>query len=535
MVLSHSLAQARETTMGDGIEPWRIGAFLERFIPEVPNAYYQERVASREQRAWVMLWYVTLIYGAFYGLDVILYPHHAYRFGLMRLGCVCLALCGLAAGRRSPRARVGLAILCLCLCAFSISTMCVYTGGFGSNYLVGIVLCLVGGSTIEILPPLGFFCVGLLILAYHLLANSLFGKDTTRGEIAWAVFMLAGAIVLCSIGALLIDEQRRRLFLAKHSLNEKNRELETKHHELLESNRQADRIFAALAEALEGTVLDDRYRLEERIGQGGFGTVFRATRLADGSQLAIKVFRPQPGNGSLMALKRFREEGVSGSRVNHRNAVNIFDSGVSAEGIAYIVMELLEGRSLSTELRLFGKLPAMRSCEIARAVSEALAEAHRVGIIHRDIKPDNIFLHRMGEHEIVKVVDFGAAKLQEGEDGQTVTATGIIGTPVYMAPEQLDEGMCTGRSDVYSLSVVLYEMLCGRRPFTSTDGGVWSVAKQHLSKLPQPPCALDPTIPSAVASLCLRGLAKRYEERPSAEQLAAELTAILAEMARRTH
>src|SRR5262249_53175876 len=156
------------------------------------------------------------------------------------------------------------------------------------------------------------------------------------------------------------------------------------------------------------------------------------------------------------------------------------------------------------EIRAQAKLPVMRCCHIVRAVCEALAEAHRVGIVHRDVKPENIFLHHSGEEEIVKVVDFGAAKLQVGDDGQTATATGIIGTPIYMAPERLDNRACDGRSDVYSLGVVLYQLLCGRLPFTTTDGNVLSLIVQQLSTSPQPPTQLDPSIPEFVSGICLR-------------------------------
>ncbi|MBX7223695.1 MAG: protein kinase, partial [Blastocatellia bacterium] len=193
-------------------------------------------------------------------------------------------------------------------------------------------------------------------------------------------------------------------------LDRKISELNRKNEELIASQQRADRIFSALAEALPGTVLEGKYRLEDKIGSGGFGAVFRATHLALGTQVAVKVFRPTPGNDSADAVERFRREGTSTARINHPNALRVLDSGISDEGIAYLVMELLEGYSLWEELQKRGYLSLRRTAEILTPVCQALAEAHRLGIVHRDIKPANIFLHRTGEGEVVKVVDFGIAK-----------------------------------------------------------------------------------------------------------------------------
>ncbi|MBL9004227.1 MAG: serine/threonine protein kinase [Myxococcales bacterium] len=501
-------------------------AFLRSLVPAVPASYFSERTASHAQRAWVMLLYVVFVYGAFYGLDVVVYPRHALVFGVLRMVGVAAALAGLLLGRRSARARSILAVASYAWATFSVSTMTVLTEGFGSNYLVGVVLCFAAGSTIELLSPLGFFTLGLSVVVYHLSANAIFDHHIARGEIAWASFMLSGALLLCSVAAVLIDEQRRRLFLAKFDLDAKNRELESKHRELRDSYRQADRIFAALAEALQGTTLDDKYRLDEQIGQGGFGAVYRSTDLASGASVAVKVFRPQVGNESLLALKRFQQEGASAKRVNHHNAINVFGSGVSSDGIAYIVMELLEGHSLAVELREKGRLPVSRSCHIARSIALALAAAHRAGIVHRDVKPENVFLHRAGEDEVVKVLDFGAAKRHEGEDAQTATMTGMIGTPIYMAPERFESGECDGRADVYSVGILFYQMLTGRLPFTAKEGEIWSLVSKHRHAPPPPLNVEGDAVPPRVAALCLRALAKQPQDRPSAEELAREITAM---------
>lgn len=504
----------------------RLRRFLGGLVPAVPESYFSERAASHSQRAWVMLLYILFVYGPFYGLDVVAYPQHASVFGALRLVGVAAALLGLLLGRHRPSVRTTLAVVSYAWATLSVSTMTVLTEGFGSNYLVGVVLCFAAGSTIELLTPLGFFALGLGVVVYHLTANAIFDHNIVRGEIAWAAFMLSGALLLCSVAAALIDEQRRRLFLAKFDLDAKNRELENNHRELRDSYRQADRIFAALAEALQGTTLDDKYRLDEQVGQGGFGAVYRATDLATGTVVAVKVFRPQVGNESLLALKRFQQEGASAQRVNHQNAINVFGSGVSADGIAYIVMELLEGHPLSVELRDKGRLSVSRSCHIAHSIALALAAAHRAGIVHRDVKPENIFLHRAGEDEVVKVLDFGAAKRHQGEDAPTATMTGVIGTPIYMAPERFDSGECDGRADVYSLGILFYQMLAGRLPFTTEEGEIWSLVSKHKHTPPPPLHVEGDAIPSSVAALCLRALAKQPQDRPSAEELARELTTL---------
>jgi serine/threonine protein kinase len=308
-------------------------------------------------------------------------------------------------------------------------------------------------------------------------------------------------------------------------LAEMNSELAQKNEELIQSHKRADRIFSALAEALPGTVLDEKYRLDEKIGSGGFGAVYRATHLAMKRPIAVKVFKPLPGNDSAEALARFEQEAVSSCRINHPNAVAVLDSDISSEGIAYLVMELLEGHSLSDELKQRRVLSLGRSAEVLLPICDLLSKAHSSGIIHRDIKPENIFLHRSDGEETVKVVDFGIAKLVREEWGtaaQSLTGTGtLIGTPLYMAPERLSNKPYDGKADVYSLGVILYEMLSGELPFYSTEGA-WQTALMHLTMEPLPLRLLNPRIPEAVEAAVLRALAKEPEKRPDAMQLKQE-------------
>jgi serine/threonine protein kinase len=151
-----------------------------------------------------------------------------------------------------------------------------------------------------------------------------------------------------------------------------------------------------------GTVLDEKYQIETKIGAGGFGTVYRATHLTLNRPVAIKIFRPAAGNATVESIERFRLEGISTCRVNHPNAISVLDFNITSTGIAYLVMELLEGRTLSSELKEMGRLLPARCAKILLPVCDALNKAHSAGIVHRDIKPDNIFLHQTREGEVVK-------------------------------------------------------------------------------------------------------------------------------------
>ncbi|MBX7218730.1 MAG: protein kinase [Blastocatellia bacterium] len=323
-----------------------------------------------------------------------------------------------------------------------------------------------------------------------------------------------------------------QLRVAKRETERKNKELDQKIQELVASQQQADRIFSALAEALPGTILEGKYRLGEKIGAGGFGAVFRATHLGLNRPIAVKIFRPTPGNDSVQAVERFKREGVSAARLNHPNVVTVLDSGVSPDGIAYLVMELLEGRSLAEELHARRRLTVRRTAQILHAASLALAEAHRIGIIHRDIKPENIFLHQTEQGEIIKVVDFGIAKLMEeaGAEAHKLTATSsIVGTPSYMAPERLRNQDYDGRSDVYSLGVVFYECVCGRTPFSESTNSFLDLVMAHLQTEPPPPRSFNPHLSPTIERVILTMLAKKPEERPTAAEMVAEFAQIVAE------
>ena len=262
-----------------------------------------------------------------------------------------------------------------------------------------------------------------------------------------------------------------------------------------------------------GLVLAGRYHLEHLIARGGMAQVWRAEDDVLGRAVAVKVLLAHLAADESF-LARFRREAIAAARLSHANIVSTYDTGVD-DGLAYIVMELVEGETLRDALAGPSRPTRSRLVEIAVEVAEALQYAHRCGVVHRDVKPANILLCADGR---VKVADFGIAKAALAEDGfeQDLTQTGaILGTAKYLSPEQVDGRSSDGRSDVYALGVVLYEMLCGRPPFTGeTD---MAVGAQHLSVEPRRPRLLQPDLSPDLEAVVLRALAKAPDQRyPSA-------------------
>jgi serine/threonine-protein kinase len=271
-----------------------------------------------------------------------------------------------------------------------------------------------------------------------------------------------------------------------------------------------------------GTCLNERYRVKRQIGVGGIGVVFEAEHVELGRRVAVKVLHASRCEHS-EALERFRIEARAASRIRHPNIVDVFDFGTTRDGQIYLAMEYLEGRDLAQLLSDVKQLPLPRALSIAHQVCDALAAAHEAGILHRDLKPDNIFLvNRDGADDFVKVLDFGVAKI--ADSAMEVTKRGqAVGTPEYMAPEQASGQRVDARSDVYAFGVILYEMLAGQLPH---DGDtVLEVFHARTAGPPPPLSHLRSEVPAALSRLVMRALAQSPRRRPkSMKAMAAELS-----------
>lgn len=272
-----------------------------------------------------------------------------------------------------------------------------------------------------------------------------------------------------------------------------------------------------------GKVIDERYRIESKIGVGGMGAVYRATRLLIGDTVAIKILHATQ-NADSLATERFRREAQAAARLKHQNVVAVYDFGVSSDGLQYLVMDLVEGNSLREIIRKQGPFNSYAASEIVGQVCAALDAAHQQGVIHRDIKPDNILVSSPAGGRRVKVLDFGIAKLRDLSTNDLTQTGSVMGTPHYMSPEQCLGEELDSRSDIYSLGIVLYEMLCGVVPFNSPIST--AVVVQHVNQPPPSLRARNPNIPPAVEAVVFHALAKRREARPqTAGALARELEA----------
>ena len=273
---------------------------------------------------------------------------------------------------------------------------------------------------------------------------------------------------------------------------------------------------------LAGRNIEGKYRLGEKIAAGGMGTVYRAERLMIGDTVAIKILHPEHVSDAT-ATERFRREAQAAARLKHQNAVQIYDFGVTEDGLVYLVMELVEGQSLRQIIREQGPLVPSAATEVMRQACAAIDEAHRQSIVHRDIKPDNIIVATFGNSLRVKVLDFGIAKLRDVAATNMTQTGSVMGTPHYMSPEQCVGEELDGRSDIYSLGIVLYEMLAGVVPFNSPTST--AVVVQHVTQPPPPLRAINMSIPEAVERVVRHALEKRREDRPpTASALADELS-----------
>jgi eukaryotic-like serine/threonine-protein kinase len=273
-----------------------------------------------------------------------------------------------------------------------------------------------------------------------------------------------------------------------------------------------------------GMVLDGKYKVEKLIGRGGMGNVYGGRHLHIGVPVAIKVLHPH-----LIAddtsVERFRREARSALAVNHPNAMSVMDFGVTdSNRLLYLVMELIEGSSLYEVLDKEGALDIVRAVNLIRQVCLAVEAAHKKKIVHRDLKPDNILIIDRGKpDEMAKVIDFSIAKtFTEGTSEQmSLTRRGIVlGTPEYLSPEQAQGLQIDHRSDIYSLGIILYQMLVGEVPFTATTASV--ILLKHVESKPRPLRYHRSEIPEKLEAVVLRALAKQPEGRPQTAATFAE-------------
>jgi len=272
---------------------------------------------------------------------------------------------------------------------------------------------------------------------------------------------------------------------------------------------------------LVGTILADRYQILERIAEGGMGTVYVAEHITIHRRLAIKVLSPDLGNTPDIA-QRFLREAQAASMIQHEHIVDIIDFGYTDQGQAFLAMELLEGEDLATTIEKEGRLPWPRLRRMVLQICRALNAAHEKGVIHRDMKPDNCFrIKRGGNSDFIKLLDFGIAKVMteattfRGKKpvAQATAAGTLLGTPEYMAPELARDGIPDARVDIYSLGVMIYELLTGTVPFRGET--FMSTIALQLTQEPIPPRQRAPSadIPPAIEAVVMKALAKDPEHR----------------------
>jgi tRNA A-37 threonylcarbamoyl transferase component Bud32 len=262
-----------------------------------------------------------------------------------------------------------------------------------------------------------------------------------------------------------------------------------------------------------GDVIRQKYRLLRLLGDGGMGSVYEASHELLGTRVAIKVLHAELARRTGL-IDRFMQEARVAAQIKSTHVVQVTDIDRTPEGVAYIVMELLEGEALSAMLDRQGKLPIATACDFAAQILEALEAAHALGVVHRDLKPENVFVTYPGTSPVVKLIDFGIAKLRSNVPGErSLTVAGVMmGTAEYMAPEQaFSADKVDGRSDLYAVGVLLYEMIAGKRPVSGEDARTIAMKVERGEATPLVHVA--PEVPREIAGLVHRAMAARPELR----------------------
>jgi eukaryotic-like serine/threonine-protein kinase len=291
--------------------------------------------------------------------------------------------------------------------------------------------------------------------------------------------------------------------------------------------------------SIVGTVLDGQYQIDSMLGKGGMGAVYRARHILLGDKVAIKVLPPEVRNNAEW-LRRFRREGQAARRFRHPNSVTVYDLRTASDGVIYMVMEYVEGHTLDSEIRQRGRLTHGEAFQLLEPIMSVLNTAHEMGVVHRDLKPENIMIGKAGTNgePVIKLLDLGIAKMREiaesdGGDATKLTVAGqVLGTPYYMSPEQWGEiprdgsSEIDGRADIYSLGLVFYEMIAGRRPYSGKT--LQELRREHLQVTPPPLNQVMPDVPQGFSDTIAKSIAKdRGDRQASAGELATQLRANL--------
>jgi serine/threonine protein kinase len=278
---------------------------------------------------------------------------------------------------------------------------------------------------------------------------------------------------------------------------------------------QTKTIEAPKEELTTGSTFAGRYQIVEELGRGGMGNVYKAQDTEIKEKIALKLIKPEISSDK-KTIERFQNELKLARKISHRNVCRMHDLGKS-EGNYFITMEYVDGENLKGMIRMMGQLSSGKAISIAKQVCEGLSEAHRIGVVHRDLKPSNIMIDKDGN---AKIMDFGIARSLTGKG---ITGVGVmIGTPEYMSPEQVESKEIDQRSDIYSLGVILYEMVTGQVPFEGDTP--YSIGVKHKSEAPRNPKEINPQISDDLNRMILKCLEKEKDKRyQSAGELRSEL------------
>ena len=278
--------------------------------------------------------------------------------------------------------------------------------------------------------------------------------------------------------------------------------------EVCEVDGAALRVSGLRQDTLVGKIIKGRYRVLKKLGEGGMGTVYLAEQVAISRKVALKLLNPDYARDQEF-VRRFRQEAKLAASLNHRNVITVFDFDQADDGSLYIVMEYADGKSLGEVIRE-GPMDVARALRLGLQIAEGLGAAHRTGVIHRDIKPENIMV--VGEGEEVKLMDFGIARLRDTGTATRMTRSGtIMGTPAYMAPEQIEGGEVSESTDIYAFGIVLYEMLSGEVPFKAPTPS--AVLIKHLQEVAVPLRKVRKEVPPSVERVVIKALEKSPERR----------------------